>query len=128
MSHDNSLRGEERIANKLLLKLAIRLESRRARCESTCEGNQASDLAAISAGAPFCAITRAAIVACDFCVAVTASFRVLYIFVIIEHTSRRPLHCNVTSNPTAAWTLQQLREAIASDHPYRFLVHDRDSI
>ena len=34
----------------------------------------------------------------------------------------------VTSNPTAAWTLQQLREAIASDHPYRFLVHDRDSI
>jgi putative transposase len=60
--------------------------------------------------------------------AVTASFRVLYIFVIIEHASRRLLHCNVTSNPTAAWTLQQLREAIASDHPYRFLVHDRDSI
>jgi transposase InsO family protein len=24
--------------------------------------------------------------------------------------------------------LQQLREAIASDHPYRFLVHERDSI
>jgi hypothetical protein len=24
--------------------------------------------------------------------------------------------------------LQQLREAIASDHPYRFLIHDRDSI
>ena len=60
--------------------------------------------------------------------AVTASFRVLYIFVIIEHASRRLLHWNVTSNPTAAWTLQQLREAIASDHPYRFLVHDRDSI
>jgi transposase InsO family protein len=48
--------------------------------------------------------------------------------VIIEHASRRLLHWNVTSNPTAAWTLQQLREAIASDHPYRFLVHDRDSV
>jgi hypothetical protein len=48
-------------------------------------------------------------------VAVTASFRVLYIFVIIEHASRRLLHWNVTPNPTAAWTLQQLREAIASD-------------
>jgi Integrase core domain len=41
---------------------------------------------------------------------------------------RRLLYWNVTSNPTAAWTLQQLREAIASEHPYRFLVHDRDSI
>jgi microsomal epoxide hydrolase len=61
-------------------------------------------------------------------VAVTASFRALYIFVIIEHASRRLLHWNVTSNPTTTWTLQQLREAIASDHPYRFLVHDRDSI
>ena len=34
----------------------------------------------------------------------------------------------VTAHPTAAWTLQQLREAIPSDHSYRFLIHDRDSI
>ena len=27
-----------------------------------------------------------------------------------------------------AWTLQQLREAIPSDHTYRFIVHDRDAI
>ena len=32
----------------------------------------------------------------------------------------------MTTNPTAAWTLQQLRETIASDHGYRFLIHDRD--
>jgi len=38
------------------------------------------------------------------------------------------VHCNVTTNPTAAWTLQQLREAIPSDHGYRFLIHDRDGI
>jgi len=38
------------------------------------------------------------------------------------------VHCNVTAHPTAAWTLQQLREAIPSDHPYRFLIHDPDSI
>jgi putative transposase len=29
---------------------------------------------------------------------------------------------------TAAWTLQQLREAIPSDHTYRFILHDRDAI
>ena len=27
-----------------------------------------------------------------------------------------------------AWTLQQFREAVPSDHSYRFLIHDRDSI
>ena len=34
----------------------------------------------------------------------------------------------VTAHPTAAWTLQQLREAIPANHGYRFLLHDRDSI
>jgi putative transposase len=27
-----------------------------------------------------------------------------------------------------SWTMQQLREAVPSDHHYRFLIHDRDSI
>jgi hypothetical protein len=68
------------------------------------------------------------IVACDFYVAVTATFRILYVFVIIEHVSRRLLHVNVTAHPTAQWTMQQLREAIPADHSYRLLIHDRDSI
>src|SRR6201993_753792 len=46
----------------------------------------------------------------------------------MEIGSRRILHCNVTAHPTAEWTLQQLRDAIPSDHPYRFLIHDRDTI
>jgi hypothetical protein len=46
----------------------------------------------------------------------------------MEVGTRRIVHCNVTAHPTAAWTLQQLREAIPSDHSYRFLIHDRDSI
>jgi len=69
-----------------------------------------------------------AIVACDFCVAVTATFRLLSVCVVIEHASRRLLHVHVTASPTAAWILQQLREAIPADHGYRFLLHDRDSI
>jgi putative transposase len=52
----------------------------------------------------------------------------LYVFVVIEHTSRRLLHVHVTGHPTAAWTLQRLREAIPSDHHCRFLIHDWDSI
>jgi len=54
-------------------------------------------------------------------------FKLLYVFVAIEHATRRILHANMTAHPTAHWTLQQLREAISADHGYRFLIHDRDS-
>ena len=59
---------------------------------------------------------------------VTASFRLLYVFVVIEHRSRRLIHCNVTAHPSAAWTLQQLREVIGYGDHYRYLIHDRDRI
>ena len=38
------------------------------------------------------------------------------------------LHTNVTDHPTAEWTIQQFREFMAFDHPYRFAIHDRDAI
>jgi transposase InsO family protein len=69
-----------------------------------------------------------AVVACDFCVAVTAMFRVLSVFVAIEVGSRRLVHVNVTSHSTTAWTLQECREVLAAPHAYRFVLHDRDSI
>jgi hypothetical protein len=59
---------------------------------------------------------------------VTAAFRLVYVFVVIEHGARRLLHLNVTSHPTAAWTLQQLREALGYDDRYRYLIRDRDDI
>ena len=69
-----------------------------------------------------------AIVACDFFVTVTATFRLLYVMVLIENGSRRLVHFNITQHPTAAWTLQQLREAIGCGDADRYLLHDRDSI
>ena len=68
------------------------------------------------------------IVACDFLVVVTARFRTLYVVLLMEVGTRRIVHCNITAHPTATWTLPQLREAIPSDHSYRFLIHDRDAI
>ena len=68
------------------------------------------------------------ILACDFFTSVTASFRVLYVFVAMEIGSRRILHTNVTAHPTAEWATQQFREFLAYDHPYNFVLHDRDSI
>jgi hypothetical protein len=46
----------------------------------------------------------------------------------MEIGSRQILHHNVTAHPTAEWTLQQFRETLPGDHPYRFAIHDRDSI
>jgi hypothetical protein len=59
---------------------------------------------------------------------VTATFRILYVLVVMEHASRRLIHLNATAHPTAAWTLQRLRETIPSDHDYRFIIHDHDAI
>jgi transposase InsO family protein len=58
-------------------------------------------------------------------VSVTASFRILYVFVALEVGSRRLAHFNVTEHPTAEWTLQQLREALPGDSDCKFLLHDR---
>jgi transposase InsO family protein len=66
-----------------------------------------------------------AIVACDFFTVVTASFRVLYVFVALEIGSRRLVHFNATEHPTAEWTLQQLREALPGDQDYKFLLYAR---
>src|SRR5690242_5866932 len=46
----------------------------------------------------------------------------------MEIESRRILHCNVTAHPTAEWTTQQFREVLDDVHPYKFVIHDHDSI
>jgi putative transposase len=69
-----------------------------------------------------------AIIAADFFVVVTATFQLVYVFVIMELETRRILHSNVTQHPTAEWTLQQFRECVSGDEGYRFVIHDRDRI
>jgi putative transposase len=129
MARENPTWGQERIANELLLKLGLRVSPRTVR-KYIPKRQHPGPRKRVSSQrwATFIRNHAQAIVACDFCVVVTATFRLLYIFVIMEHATRRILHSNVTAHPTAAWTLQQLREAIPADHSYRFLIHDRDTI
>ncbi len=129
MAGDNPSWGEERIANELLLKLGLRVSPRTIRkylaeSPTTPTGNPHRD----QRWSTFLKNHADAIIACDFCVVASATFRILYVLVVMEHASRRIIHLNVTAHPTAAWTLQQLREAIPSDHTYRFILHDRDAI
>jgi len=129
MARDNPTWGEERIANELLLKLGLRVSPRTVRKYLPKRPDRASNHGIPSQRwVTFVHNHAKAIVACDFCTVVTATFRLLYVFVLMEHATRRILHCNVTMHPTAQWTLQQLRGAMPADHQYRFLIHDRDAI
>ena len=125
MAKENPTWGEERIANELLVKLGLRVSPRTVRKylpkrpKGVPRGHQR--------WSTFVRNHAETIVAGDFCVVVTATFRLLYVFVVMEHGSRRVLHANVTRHPSANWTLQQVREAIPPDHRYRYLIHDRDS-
>jgi putative transposase len=66
------------------------------------------------------------IVAADFFVVPTATYRLLFVLVLLAHDRRRIRHVAVTAHPTAAWTAQQLREAFPWDQAPRYLIHDRD--
>ena len=68
------------------------------------------------------------IASADFFTVPTATFRVLYVFVIIKHDQREVVHFNITQNPTPQWTAQQLVEAFPFDPPPRYLLRDRDTI
>jgi transposase InsO family protein len=127
MVHENPTWGQARIAAELSLKLGIRISPR------TVRAHWAQDLSPNRGPASrrwmtFVRNHARAIVACDFVVAVTLRFRILYVFVVMEVGSRKLLHVNATPCPTSSWTLQQLREAIPSDHGYRWLIHDRSGV
>jgi hypothetical protein len=126
MARENPLWGEERIANELQVKLGMEVSPRTVRkyLPSGPRGRPRGDLR----WSTFLRTHTQGTLACDFFVTVTASFRLLYVFVVIEHGSRRLLHLNVTGHPSAAWTLQQLREVVGLETPHRFLLHDRDCI
>ena len=126
MAQDNPRWGEERVANELLIKLGLRISP------GTVRKHMPKRPAGLTRGdqrwSTFLRNHARSIIACDFCLAVTVTFRARYVFVVIHHRSRRLIHCNVTAHPTAAWTLQQLREVVGDEDRYLYLLHDRDSI
>lgn len=65
--------------------------------------------------------------ACDFLPVYDLFFRPLFIFFIIEVSTRRVIHFNVIRHPTDEWTAQQLREATPFGKVPRFLIRDNDS-
>jgi putative transposase len=68
------------------------------------------------------------LVSVDYFTVPTVSFRVLFVFVVPAHHRRRFVHFNVTEHPTAAWTAQQILEALPEDTAPRYLIRDWEPI
>jgi putative transposase len=66
------------------------------------------------------------LIALDFFTVPTATFRVLFVLVMLTPSRRRLVHFNVTEHPTAEWTARQLLEA--PEESLRYLFRDRDSV
>jgi len=67
-------------------------------------------------------------VSLDFFTVPTATFKILFVFLVLSNDRRQILHFNVTQHPTAQWTARQLLEACGFDEIPKYLVRDRDAI
>jgi transposase InsO family protein len=67
------------------------------------------------------------IAAIDMFVVASASFRLLYVMVILAHDRRRIIHTAVAEHPTAAWLSRQVTEAFPWNTAPRYLLRDRDA-
>jgi transposase InsO family protein len=126
LASENRLWSPRRIADELRLKLGVRVSHRTvarymaiARQGSPSPGQRWSTFLRNHLGKT---------IACDFAVAATLGLRQLYVLVVLDLETRRVLHVNATAHPTADWTIQQLREVVPAEHPWKYLIHDRDAI
>ena len=114
MANDNPAWGEERIAAELLLKVGSRISPWTVRRHMP-KDREPRRGPSFQRWMTFVRNHAKGILASDFFVTVTAGFRVLYVFVIMEVGTRRNAHVNVTAHPTAGWALQQLREVSSGE-------------
>ena len=67
-------------------------------------------------------------VAIDFFVVPTATFRILFGFIVLTHDRRRVVHFNVTAHPTAEWTARQVVQAFPEEAAPGYLLRDQDKV
>ena len=122
MAKENRTWGAERIRGELL-KLGIRVS------KSTIQKHMYEARKPWSPKQTWATFLRnhaSEIWACDFLQTYDVLFRSMFVFVIIELSSRRLVHFGVTRNPTDAWLAQQMREATPFGEGPRYLIRDND--
>jgi putative transposase len=66
------------------------------------------------------------IISIDFLTVPTVNFKLLNVLVVIEHYRRKLIYFNVTKNPTAEWSIQQIRNLLFDYDTPKYLIRDRD--
>ena len=65
------------------------------------------------------------IISIDFLTIPTINFKLLHVLVVIEHYRRKLIYFNVTKNPTAEWSFQQIRNLLFDNDTPKYLIRDR---
>src|ERR1035437_4303030 len=121
MANENPKWGAPRIHGELL-KLGFNI------CESTVQrympkkGKRTTDQNWIT----FLKNHPKEIISIDFLTVPTISFNLIHVLVVIEHYRRKLIYFNVTKNPTAEWSIQQIRNLLFDYDTPKYLIRDRD--
>src|SRR5437764_261840 len=78
----------------------------------------------------FLQMQAASMLACDFLTVETIFLQRIYVLFFISLATRRIEYVACSSNPDGRWVSQQARNLamqLGGEHPYRFLIHDRDA-
>ena len=94
------------------------------------EGLQPAPNRSRSSWRAFLRAQAASMLACDFLTVETAFLQRIYVLFFISLATRRIEYIACTSKPDGGWVSQQARNLVmqlGDEHPFRFLVHDRDT-
>ena len=124
ISRDHPEWGEDRIAEELAIKLGMKHSTSTIRKYMVRSRKP-------SGGQPWKTFVKnhaSQLYAVDFLTQYTAFFATVYVFVIMEVSSRRIVLINATPSPGLGWVKQQIRQATTWGKAPRFVLHDNDGI
>jgi putative transposase len=129
LAHENPHWGYKRIVGELK-RLDITVSATSVRKVLLDGGIHPSPERGHSSWRAFLRAQAASMLACDFLTVETAFLQRIYVLFFISLATRRIEYIAATSNPDGRWVTQQARNLsmqLGDEHPFRFLIHDRDT-
>jgi putative transposase len=129
LAEENGHWGYKRIVGELK-GLGIAVSATSVRKVLLEEGLQPAPQRSHSSWRAFLRAHAASMLACDFLTVETAFLQRIYVLFFISLVTRRIEYIASSSNPDGRWVTQQARNLVmqlGDEHPFRFLIHDRDT-